>query len=83
MLESFYSARQQFREEEACEAALAARNLSAVTEANYGDSLEASEMAKAAELPLDPILEEMTHDCVSQEALRARLRGFFDWFVSI
>ena len=69
MLESFGTARQQFREEGAREAAFEARNRFV---ADHG---------QAAEQPMDPVLEEIALGCESYEAIQARLISLFEWSV--
>ena len=70
MLESFGTARQLYREEEAREAALDSR-------LHFYSS-----HGRKTELPLDPVLEEITLGCESYEALQARLISFFEWSVA-
>jgi hypothetical protein len=80
MLESFYSARQQFREEEAREAAFAARNSAvAATHAHEEEAQAVIDLANAADRPLDPVLEEIAMGCDSYNALKARLDHVFEW----
>jgi hypothetical protein len=79
MLDSFNSARQKFREEAACEAALVARYGSSVV-TTAGDSTEVIAKAAAADRPLDPLLEELASSCDSDQALRLRIEMLFERF---
>ena len=77
MLDSFYTARQKFREEAACEAALVARYGSYAV-ATAGDSSAVIAKAAAADRPLDPLLEELASSCDSDQALRLRINLLFE-----
>ena len=81
MLESFYSARQQFQEEEARGAALQLKQelQETATRLDAGNKNSAKTDCELNFHPLDPLLEDLAKSCDSSSGLRRKLEGFFAW----
>ncbi len=82
MLESFYSARQQYQEEEAIQASLKIKH-ELQKEAAILDAANENTPKPNYSLnlyPLDPILEDLAKSCDTSSGLRQKLEAFFVWY---
>jgi hypothetical protein len=81
MLESFYSARQQFQEEEALGSALKLKHelqeRAAMLDAENENTAKTD--CSLNFYPLDPVLEDLAKCSDSSHSLQFKLEGFFAW----
>ncbi len=79
MLESFYSARQQYQEEEAREASLNARRT--LKETAMDEDNATSIDGSLNYYPLDSLLEDLVKSCDTGYAVRLTLEAVFAWYL--
>ncbi len=87
MLESFYSARQRYQEEEAREASQKATEEAQATAAIQDTANEDSAQNDLTKTdgslnynPLDPLLEDLAKSCDTSNSLKHKLETLFTWY---